>query len=303
MQADDRRFVNFPLCLLSETITEPGAAMNVVMNYAISSHADHCREPLANALVQLAYVTQRNKEAIPSELKRPAAELSEVTAVDEYFSGVGAMDMDYAQETVQDVAESLDESSADAVIQWHAERRSASFHGYTIHRWEAWRLGVKRTRAEIQKHESAFGPSAWCSVPILYFKEVVKNPKELPLARMVAAARSLVGRKSYTGTTKAMLAARCIGAKSPAVASAMAGASDALRIEYERMQSRKRFDRLLNVGAEREFYQKIGSEKRRRIFLSTEARSLPELTTMILNAERNAQRSKAEADARRRLDA
>lgn len=300
---NENRYLNFPICLLAKTITEPDTAMNAIVNYCIMNHAEHCKEPLVDALVQLAYVSQRKKENPPSELTRTAANLDKVMAVDEYFSGVGAMDMDYAREAVQDVAESLDEADADACVRWHAQRRSASFHGYTVNRWEQWRKGIRQTQAEVAKHEAQHGPLVWCSVPLDYATEAITKPKELPLVRMVAAVRSIIGRKSYAGTTKAMLAARCIGAKSPAVAESMAGASDALRIEYERMQSRKRFDRIIDAGADRGFYQKIGSEKRRRIFLSTEARSLDELTTMILNAERTAMRSKAEADARRRLDA
>jgi hypothetical protein len=164
----------------------------------------------------------------------------------------------------------LSGTEAEALVFWIALRDSASFFGRMILDSEGVVADAREAQAEIENHASEFGPLVSASCPASYFFETADNaadPEAMRLFRMVCAVRSLVGAKKVTGTTKAMLAARCIGAKSPAVAEALASMSEPVREELDALRSRKRFDRILAEGAIRNFYGKLGHG--RRVYLST----------------------------------
>ena len=108
--------------------------------------------------------------------------------------------------------------------------------------------------------------------------------KDLPVFRAVAALRSIIGRHRFTGTTKAMISARMIGAKSKAVADHLCDKGDAIQEEFERLQRRRQFDNLLTDVACRGFVVKVGMA--RRIYLSTEAESPAHLAEMVNKSKR-----------------
>ncbi len=305
MQADERRFVNFPLCLLSETIREPGAGMNRLASKVIADYAQHCRPDAAAAVVQLAYAV-RGKETLPQGLQRVAGRQSFVECVeslDDCWGGSGDEFAETAKDVFGDPAEMFSEDELSDIVNWCSLRRSASFFGRRINNFDGLQATAQAVQKTVDQHESDHGAICMTSIPVDFFNECqnqANNIESMRLFRMVCAVRSLVGKKRFTGTTKDMLRARSIGGKSPAVATAMIGDSEPMRDESQAMESRFRFDRILTEGGIRKFYVSMGAG--RRVYLSTIAKDHHDLAGMIGKkpALQAAYRKQA-ADARSKL--
>ncbi len=297
MQADDRRYINSPLCLLSETITAPGAGMNKLASKVIADYAQHCRPDAAGAVVQLAYAV-RGKETLPQGLQRIAGRQSFVECVeslDECWGGSGDEFEATAKDVFGDPAEMFTKAELAEIVKWCSLRRSVAFLGTNVK--VANYDGLMTTAAAVQKivdgHASKFGAVCMATVPAKYFFETIDNAGDLDsmrLFRMVCAARSLIGKKRFTGTTKDMIRARMIGAKSPAVASVMASDSEPLQDELDAMGSRKRFDRLMDECAIRRFFCKVTLEGGRRMNLSTTIMEPDSLRALVENCMKKTRR-------------
>jgi len=305
MQADDRRYINFPLCLLSETITATEAhGMNKLASYVIADYARHCRPDSAGAVVQLAYAV-RGRETLPKGLQRVAGRQAFrecVESLDDCWGGSGDQFEETAKDVFGDPAEMFTDELAD-IVHWCSIRRAAHFFGRTVNNYDGLTDTAGRLQKAVDQHERDHGAICITSIPLDFFNECqnqASNLDSLRLLRMVCAVRSLVGKKRFTGTTKDMLRARMIGAKSPAVASKMAADSEPMKDESQAMESRFRFDRILTEGGIRKFYVSMGAG--RRVYLSTSATGHHDLAGMIGKkpALQAAYRKQA-ADARSKL--
>jgi len=90
----DKKFLNFPLCLLAQTITDPRQGMNAISNTSISTFARHCRRAWQASLVQAAYVATRRRTssehvsaAVGAILARPDVSDWVESIEDSFFGG------------------------------------------------------------------------------------------------------------------------------------------------------------------------------------------------------------------------
>lgn len=300
----DKRFINFPLFLLSDTHTAPKRGLTLITSMAFVEYAQHCRRDYTAALLQAVYQSQRHPDKpLPADVRdiMSREDVSEfaVTAAGEAW-GDGSQFTTGAAEMIEDYKIELNESEQQALVNWLALRDAAFFFGRQILDFEGIYRDAAAAGRGVQRHASEHGPLVSASIPGKYFFETISkasDPEAMRLFRCVAAVRSLVGSKRFTGTTKDMLRARMIGAKSAAVAEAMAAQSEALRVELKALGSRKRFDRILTEGATRGFYVKLGMG--RRIYLSLDAANPEALGVMIgKRFNRQAQYRTREAAAR-----
>lgn len=289
----NKRFLNFPLVLLAETITDPWNALERIACFAVTEYGNRNCQPEANdALIQAMYCeSQRTNEPLPSDveqvLRREDVDAL-VGAIPEHFGGGGDTSefIDSVRESIGEYDIELNDDESDALTRWCKLRRAVDFFGRTIcnadhiHRCHADAL------SRCEEHKKSFKPLVWCSVPAQYLWEIKDQErlKDLPILRAVAALRSIIGKHHFTGTTKAMIYARMIGAKSEAAANHLCSRSDSIRTEYKRLQRRRQFDNLLTDVACRGFVVKIGMA--RRIYLSTDAESPKHLAEMVKESKR-----------------
>ena len=284
MANPENRYVNFPLVLLSTTYADAKAGLRMIAFYALVAYArNHHRTPL-DALVQLAYhVLREPGKDLPKAVRRIAERpvVADVLTGLDLFGTPGGF-----EENAKAILEgcSLDLSPADesALVDWLALRDAASFHQWNITGYDGIVATAKKAENIVLLHEHDNGKDAPASLPSDYFLQVCNsNPTldEMRLFRMVAAVRSIVGSKRFTGSTKNMIRARMLGAKKPTIASGLVAQNPDLRAEHDAMQSRFRFDRIIDDGAVRGFYQKVGAG--RRVYLSTLAKNPAELIGMI----------------------
>jgi hypothetical protein len=303
----DKRFLNFPLIMLTKTITEPEKGLHEIICYAIGNYAEKCRpDDPAEALVQAMYVaSQRPSEHLPDAVRDILAREdvdSVVEALPENFVGADGSGADFiagCHEMIEDADIQLDSHEAENLIGWLSWRRAAEYFNRTINNYSGCQNQHDQAAVEIAEHEAQFPPLVWCSVPADYAFEVMEHGRGLDLFRCVAACRSIIGRHRFTGTTKTMIRYRMIGAKSKAAASELLQV-EAIRKEYDRLSTRYQFDKTLDsIDRERRgFITKIGVA--RRIWLSTKARSHKELAGWI-NEHRHRNNKAAEAEARKLL--
>ncbi len=278
-------YLNFPLVMLKKTIHHPEAGMSDIGAYGIRLYAQHCRRNPDSALAQLAYIsTRRPDEALPRDVET----LSRRQDVAAFIDGTsdawldpagfeqGALDM------LKDSPVELDADDSEALSHWLALRDAAAYFGRRIINYTTLEKQVKTIQKEVDTHASQTGAPVTGRVPAQYFFETAQTFSDLEAMRMfrcVVAVRSIVGHKRFTGTTKDMLRARMIGAKSPSVATALADYEPAVKAELAAMQSRKRFDRILTEAAVRGFLVKVGMG--RRVYLSLTAKNPEELASWV----------------------
>ncbi len=285
MTSPESRYVNFPLVLLSTTYEDAKDGLFMIAYYALATYArNHRRTPL-DALVQLAYHLLRSpKDDLPKAVRKIAERpvvANVLTSLEDQFAAREGFE-ESAKTFLDDCRLGLSPADGEDLVDWLALRDAARFHQWSITGYDSIICKVQRATKIVLVHEYDNGKDAPVSLPSNYFLEVLNsNPtlEDMRLLRMVAAVRSLVGSKRFTGSTKDMIRARMLGGKSPAVARSLTAKNPDLRAEHEAMMSRYRFDRIIDDGAVRGFYQKVGAG--RRVYLSTTAKNPAELHLMI----------------------
>jgi hypothetical protein len=273
--SDKSRFLNFPIVMLAETIADPKRGLNAIACFAFEGYAKHCERDFESAFAQMAYLARSQNAVLPKAVRaflarRDVAELAEEIDEEAWGAGdypAGAADM--ARDCLPEGA--ITDRERKAVVSFVALRDAAHFFGRKITDYDAVMQSAARSRQAVSEHETRHGKDATASVPADYFFEVLDSQPTLDdmrILRVVAAVRSLVGAKTVCGSTKAMIAARMIGAKSPVVAADMAAKSPAIAAELAALSSRKRFDRISTTAAARGFFGKCGMG--RRVYLSVE---------------------------------
>lgn len=287
MNSSKNRFVNFPLFMIAQTHTTPEQGMRAIANYVIVEFARSCERDYKTAFIQACYQSKRHPELdFPQDVAAimadpDVAEVAEAVC-GEGWSSDGTGLGEGAMEIIDPVTAGMDADEQEALVKWCALRDAAHFFNHTIHNFDGLIERSKRIKAEIDKHAQAHGPLVSASCPADYFNETVSKTADVEAMRMfrtVCAVRSLIGSKRFCGTTKDMLRARMIGAKSPAVATTISSQSKAVKTEQDALASRKRFDRILTDGAVRGFYGKYG--KGRRVYLSLVVRDPAPLAAMV----------------------
>ncbi len=255
--------------------------MQAIMSYCFSSLSERCITNHRTALAQAIYVQHREPNVIfPPDVNRimwrdeirefaktaigenwgDGTEFVKNTAYDIELSEDGfGVDAQGAYDT--DTKIKLSEDDKAALVTFDAWRRAADLLEIRILSYPAHYGLAKSAGAAIRAHEAEFGSLAFASVDAAYFRDCRKradDPDAMRLFRFVCAVRSLIGKKRIVGTTKDMLRARIIGAKNKDVASRMIGRDIDLLAGHEDMKSRKRFDRICDLGATRKFYGKFG---------------------------------------------
>jgi len=290
--------------MLANTYTDPDNGMSDISQFAISEFARHCKRDYKDALVQAVYQAQRHPDrAFPSDVRTimsrgDVADYAETAAGEAWGDcsefATGALEM------LEDLEIELNEHEQAALVSWLAIRDAAHFFKRRILNFDAVQTRVKQSEKEINIHAREHGALVSASCPADYFFETLEkttDPEVMRLFRCVVAVRSLVGSKDFTGTTKDMIRARMVGAKSPAVAEVIASNSEPVRDELDALSSRKRFDRILTEGAVRKFYGKFGAG--RRVYLSLSVKDPAELSAMVARRfARHADYKTAEQQAR-----
>ena len=276
--SDKARFLNFPLGLIAETIPDPAGGLNAIACFAFAEYAKHCGRDFPAAFSQTLYLATRGRKTIFPDVMRVFLERNDVRALAEVTATLWAEgDADFASNAADAVKDALagglaiTDRERQAVVSFVALRDAAHFFGRKITDYDAVTSGGQRARQAVSEHETRHGKDATASVPADYFFEVLDSQPTLDdmrILRAVAAVRSLVGAKTVCGSTKAMIAARMIGAKSPVVAADMAARDPAIAAELAALSSRKRFDRISTTAAARGFFGKCGMG--RRVYLSIE---------------------------------
>ena len=275
MSEKQSRFVNYPINMLAETIADPKRGLTAIACFAFAEYAKHGGRDFPAAFAQVAYLARSKGATMPAAVKallarRDLTELVEAISQeawgpggDEYQQNAADMVRDYPPETT--------DPERSAVVSFVALRDAAHFFGRKTTDFDAVTQSAARSRQAVSEHEARHGKSVFAGVPAAYFFETLDgNPTldDMRILRVVAAVRSLVGAKTVCGSTKAMIAARMIGAKSPVVAADMAARSPAIAAELAALSSRKRFDRIFTMAATRGFFGKCGMG--RRVYLSIE---------------------------------
>ncbi len=302
----DKRFLNFPLVMLGDTITNPRDGLDKILNYAIVDYSRHCRRTWKQAFAQIVYCRCRNKDVgfsakVDKLLRRPDVKdfLGGYTeggsVVGDCFAAGGYNPNDGAHsrmiEAIDNSGIEFNDAEQAAIVDCMAVIDAAHYLGFTIvGSIDGINEGASKSRLDLEAFQREHGHDASASIPVEYFKDIlniVRKPDnerntaaEMRLFRMVAAVRSLIGGKALTGTTKDMLRARCIGGKSPKVASAILKKSPELISESNELKSRWKFDKVLNEGGTRGFYTNVGMY--RRIFLSTENNAAEKMVEAIV---------------------
>lgn len=212
----------------------------------------------------------------------------------------------------------LSESQKSDVLEWARLDKASEFFGYPlgIVGYDTIPGRIEAICRTIEDHKRALLKNrtpAPASVRVDFFRDTLElvrsfsrnetsiqgkaqTVKQLRLFRMVCAVRSIVGDSPFYGTTKKIIAARCIGATTGEIAEVMAEQNPRVREELHVLRpAGKTFDTIIKLGRKRRFYVHEGSRERRCIYLSTTAETRAQLASLAVRTRKEEDAATADA--------
>lgn len=252
----EKKFVNFPVFLLTETIRDPERGLQMILAYHCQATWNRLegRYSSDEALSAFAYEVVRGQESVPKNMKDIADKVSSAL----YYSDYEGFHMGRF-EPLEELNVDLDfnELEQSRVLAWYILHLAGQMVGTTA-------AGAYRL-CELGEEITAPEKAAFASVPLDYFIEIYNGSKsqdEMRQFRTVAAVRSIIGKSQWKKTNKAHIAARMIGAKSTKEVQRLVESNPVLKAEHAQITARRRMDKLLDEGEVRGFYHKNGYHQR-----------------------------------------
>lgn len=269
MAKRDFNYLQFPLCLLRETYSDPVNGINLIIGYGIINYAIKQKYTLWDAARQLVYDWYRDRDNLDTntlKLISKAIDRGEFYEDGDYngFSGATFEPNDNIDQILE-------------LFNKHENLKNRAVFNYHLHTTCQVMNIDKRILADTfdmyreanvikEAFEAEHGPDAmpYCKTSLLFdFRD---NPAEIDLFRAFIGCSSLIGQRIYTGTHKTVILSRMIGAKSNGVLSEFLDTKTIPTYEY--YMNRKHFVKLMDRLAERHFIMSISSKHIGLIYIS-----------------------------------
>lgn len=311
-QAQERRYIQFPLCLLQRTYENPQEGFNVILDFGIVSLAQKTKYDIKNVGVQLMYAYYRNQDMIQSSLLKKIQKYidrGELT-VDLEYCGFNGNDFDplFTSIELPNILQNDDEFREEAILRYqivqaeHILRINDNCIDNTI---EHYKTGLFYKYA----FEDEFGCDCWPGIKISQIIEIRDSCKDLDLFRAYVGIKSLIGKKKFIITTRNVILMRMLGCKSYNALQDFLNRNKEAKILYDRFTRsdkafRYNFDKLFNQLLSKGFIKSKLFERKvsRKIFLSTKL-DFMELANEIIEYTNKRNYKEQELEARNKIRA
>ncbi len=264
------RYIQFPLCLLKETYTDPVKGLDIILAYGIMNLALKEKYSMQDVVRQLFYDYYRNRDIIQPWLYKRVQELEDGDRIilDENtcFKGekIDFADPEDIEYAIEQINSELD--LKEIVILNYQLHQAIAF--LNLDKWPYDDLIKLYEEAKtIQRtFESQYGQDSMPTCKpsqLIYFRN---NIKEIDLLRAYIACRSIIGQKPYASTNKKAIIRRMLGAKTEAVLQDFL--DEKSQPTYALYSNRYYFNKLKNTLCERGFLMFLSRPHKRAIYIS-----------------------------------
>jgi len=272
------RYVQFPLCLLMQTFTDPSAGLTMIEDYAIVNFAKKFSYDTNEVARQLMYCYYREKDKMPESLLETMEDYindDELTIDEDYngFNGSEFNPLEYTTELI-DLFEKDQDFKEDAILLYQIRQAINSnclriTIGSMTSLIKGYEIGSKIKR----DFEAQFGPDAIVSVKITQLFEFRKSGKDLDLFRAFLGIKSLIGMKDYVEGNKPIVLSRMIGCKSKEAfehyTTKKNCKSPKIMETVDKYSKRYHMDNLLLELRKKKFIMCVSKEQHRKMYFSS----------------------------------
>jgi len=251
------KYVQFPLCLVTETYKNREKGLNLMLDFGLVHYALSQKYEIGDVVRQTIYDYYKNTDKLPRDLRvaiEEAAAEGQFTQDDDYngFNSDGKFDPEINSGELLRILENRPEIKEEAVRHYQLHQ-AGEFLNIKIGSIKRTLKSYNEAQGIRESFERSFGPDAMASVKPSLLIDYRDNPKQdIDLLRAYLGIVSLIGFRKFISTTKPVILSRMIGAKSKPVWEAFSKVKEARGI-VERYSKRYNMDRLLLSLAERKF--------------------------------------------------
>lgn len=227
MKESKERYIQFPLCLLMETYSDPYKGINLILHYGIVNFAKKFDYDISKVATQLMYCYFREQEIIPFELLETIQsyiETEQLSYDPDYYGFHNTIfePLEGSPELLE-LFES-DQDFRDSAILLYQIRQAVSKENLRIDIGSIDNtISQYETGKKIQERfEQQFGKDVMPSIKvdqIFEFRDSInvnESFNKIEYFRAYIGIKSLIGRNTFTTTNKPAILSRIIGCKSKA---------------------------------------------------------------------------------------
>lgn len=266
------RYVQFPLCLIKETYSDPIKGLVLMIAYGITHFALKQEYNMQEVVRQLFYDYYRNSSRMQQDLFKRFEALEDGANLifdDNACFGRGDMFDPADTKEVEYIIKQFDADPQfkDMAVLNYQLHQAMDFLGAEPHSFDSLIRDFKEAEAIRKAFEVRYGPDAMptCKLSQLYsFRD---DPRDIDLLRAYIGCRSIIGKKTFATTHKGLIVQRMLGAKTVEVL------KDFLEEDtiptYEKYSKRYPFSRLRDKLCQRQFMMIISKPHGRNLYIST----------------------------------
>jgi len=289
MVEKEYRYIQFPLCLLKETYTDPVKGIDLILAYGIVNFALKQKFNMHDVVRQLFYDYYRNSETMELWLYRriQALEDGEMIILDEAGRFVEGKFIFAEPEDIEYVIEQIksDPEIKEAMILHYQLHQAMNFLNIELWPFDVIIKLYAEAKTIQADFEHKYGPDAMPTCKLSQLIDFKSKPKDIDLLRAYIACRSIIGLKSFATTHKNSIVRRMIGAKTEEALQDLL--DENTHPTYALYSKRYYFDKLRNTLCARGFLMFLSKPHSRAIYISVFMP--PEKLANIVN-ERNSRR-------------
>jgi len=279
MEERKDRYIQFPLCLLQETYSNPNNGLSMIISYGLVYYATKFKYEIREVARQLMYCYYRKQGIIQDRLLERIEEYiqSGQLTIDEDYNGFDGLEFNPENEINELLKffESDSQFKDDTILRYQIAQ-SAGFLCINIGSMDG---TIKRYKEGLEiknKFEQVYGPDCMPMIKPTQVFDFRDSGKDLELFRAYIGIKSLIGQKKFVITTRNVILMRMLGCKSNESLQAFISKNKDARDLYDkynrsekalRYHFDKLFDKLLASGfLQSKIFERSVS---RKIFLST----------------------------------
>ena len=262
------KYFNFPLCFL-QGIHESSQHIGDICRWCIINYAQTINYKLEDVARQTMYLYYRQEDALLYKVRRHLEDMvnDEKLDIDEDYQGFSGPE--FFPET--EIEQLLQEYNSDSDFkkscvqqyQYGQAKKLLNISGGDIQTVIA---SYQKLNEFLAQFENGHGKDGYTSIQTGVLLDARDGKIPVDMFALLAAVKSIIGRRNFNKTSRGVIVSRMIGAKSTAVLAELL-ADPILQAQYSKYDNRYRFNKLMERTIMRGFLLKIPAG--RGFFIST----------------------------------
>lgn len=252
-------YFNFPLSLLQSIRNDiDHEGLLTIIAYGTMSFSEKISFKKEAIAKQMIYLYYRRQYFLPQEVKKSLEEMYEDGRILEEEQYHGFSDTTFNPVIEYELGGILRELESDEIfykkcIKVYQEHQAVSLLNVNYKIINDLRDKYKEAKEFLRSFEQKYRIDSWTSVSNNLIFEVYKGNIEMSYLRIIAAAKSVIGKRNYNDTYKPVLLSRMFGCKNYDILHEFLSKNPELKSHYEFLTKRRQWEKLINTAMEKKY--------------------------------------------------